>query len=207
MYADDHRGRLVPNQQVTATWSEGWLDFSLFGASGNLARLVDPTLTGGRTGLLGPLLQRDVTVFKCPADREVITIFGRPFSSIRSVAMNNWMGGDARPFQIGFKVFRQRDEITRPAPDRALVFIESRDLLDNGVFAIDMLPSSHPMPPAARHDGGANLAFADGHVDYRAWVDPRTSPPPSRRGDLIPIQPMWDNPDLDYLRQIATAPK
>lgn len=214
MYADEHRGRLVPNQQVTATslqgatWSEGWLDFSLFGASGNLARLVDPTLTGGRTGLLGPYLKRDASVFKCPADRDVITIFGRPFSGVRSVAMNNWIGGDARPFQDGFKVYRQRDEITRPAPDRALVFIESRGLLDHGVFAIDMLPSPHPMPPAARHDGGANLAFADGHVAYRAWVDPRTSPPPTRRGELIPIlPPMLDNPDLDYLRQVATVPE
>jgi prepilin-type processing-associated H-X9-DG protein len=208
MYADDHAGRLVPNQRVTVTWSEGWLDFSLFGASGNLARLVDPTLTGGRTGLLGPYLKRNASVFKCPADREVITIFGRPFSSIRSVAMNNWMGGDARPFQDGFKVFRHRDEITRPAPDRALVFIETRDLLNDGVFAIDMLPSPHLMPPAARHDGGAQLAFADGHVAYRAWVDPRTSPPPPPRGGLGPIPPpMLDNPDLDYLRQVATAPK
>lgn len=214
MYADEHRGRLVPNQQVTATgfqdatWSEGWLEFDFLGPDNNVPRLVDPALTGGRTGLLGPYLKLDASVFKCPADREVITIFGRSFSGVRSVAMNNWMGGEARPLQDEFKVFRQRDEITRPAPEGALVFIESRDILSNGVFAIDMLPAPHPMPPAARHDGGAQLAFADGHIAYRAWVDPRTSPTPRQPGEPIRIPPpMTDNPDLDYLRQVATAPK
>jgi prepilin-type processing-associated H-X9-DG protein len=215
MYADEHRGRLVPNQQVTttslqgATWSEGWLDASFLGQSSNVPRLVDPALTGGRTGLLGPYLKRDASVFKCPADRDYITIFGRAFSGVRSVAMNNWMGGDARPFQDGFKVFRHRDDITRPAPDRALVFIEPRDILNDGAFAIDMQPATQPAQlPADRHDGGAQLAFADGHVAYRAWVDPRTSPPPPRPGDPITIPPpMWDNPDLHYLRQVATAPK
>ncbi len=212
MYADDHRGRLTPNHRATGwhstgpTWSEGWLDFGLSGSSSNLARLVDPTLTNGRTGLLGPYLKRDASVFKCPADRTETIRFGRPFSSIRSVAMNNWMGGDAYQFQTGFKVFRRMDEITRPAPAQALVFIEARlDAVGDGVFSIDML---HGMPshPAAYHDGGAHLSFADGHVEYRAWLDPRTAPPPPSRGDLIPINaPMLGNPDLEFLRAGATV--
>jgi prepilin-type processing-associated H-X9-DG protein len=212
MYADDHDGRLVPNHRTAGshsggpTWSEGWLDFSLTGSSSNIARLVDPTLTNGRTGLLGPYLKRDASVFKCPADRGERTIFGRPFASIRSVAMNNWMGGDAYQFQTGFKVFRHLDEITRPTPAQALVFIEARlDAVGDGVFSIDML---HGMPshPAAYHDGGAHLSFADGHVAYRAWIDPRTAPPPPGRGELIPINaPMLGNPDLEFLRAGATA--
>ena len=31
--------------------------------------------------------------------------------------------------------------------------------------------------PAGYHDSGANLSFADGHVEYHRWQDARTLPP------------------------------
>lgn len=214
MYADDHDGRLVPNEASTSfglpehTWSEGWVGFGLGSYVTNQSRLVDPALTGGRTGLLGPYLQRDATVFKCPVDRNSITIFGRRYDRIRSVAMNNWLGGAPAQPAAEFKTFNRLEGFTRPAPSEALVFIEEReDTIDDGVFTVDMTHYLIDIP-AAYHDGGSHLAFADGHVGYRAWTDPRTVAPPPTRGEVIPIGvPMIGNADLEFLRSVATAPR
>lgn len=213
MYADNSDGRLVPNfgpdgfgNPTLPTWSEGWQDFSYVPETTNLDRLVKPELTGGRTGLLGPYLKRDATVFKCPADTRQITIFGRLVSRVRSVSMNNWMGGTAFQGQTAFKVFQKRGDITRPEPDRAMVFIEERDdSITDGVFSVDMI-STLAAYPADYHAGGANLSFADGHVEYRNWKDQRTVTR-FEHGVLIPIGSMAGNTDLDFLRGVATAPK
>ena len=85
-----------------------------------------------------------------------------------------------------------------PNPAQTLLFIEENDprgynmgswMIDgSGPRWVDFCP--------AWHDNGANMAFADGHVAYRRWVDPRTP--------LI----KWfyastpNNPDLQYLQSI-----
>lgn len=217
MYADNNNGRLVPNfgtdafgNQSGPTWSDGWNGLtSGLGSSGidpDPRKLVYPELTGGQTGLLEPYLTRDATVFKCPADERMVTIFGRLISPPRSVSMNNWMSGTTYQGQTGFKVFQKRSDITRPEPTRTLVFIEeSADSIIDGVFSVDMI-STLAAKPADYHDGGANLSFADGHVEYRNWKDPRTVAR-IQRGVLVPIGPMVGNADLDFLRSVATAPK
>lgn len=216
MYADNHAGRLVPNfgpdgfgnPTTSPTWSEGWTGFpsNLCDSDTNPDRLICPELTSGRTGLLGPYLKRDATVFKCPADTRQIKIFGRLISPIRSVSMNNWMGGAVYQGQTGFKVFKKRSDITRPEPASALVFIEeSGDSITDGVFPVDMI-STLAAKPADFHDGGANLSFADGHVEYRNWKDSRTVGR-IERGVSIPIGPMVGNADLEFLRSVATTAK
>jgi prepilin-type processing-associated H-X9-DG protein len=211
MYADDNGGRLAPNNGSNpthpgGTWVAGWLDFSSSYDNINEHYLVSSERTG-RYGLLGPYLKRDASVFKCPADRSQVTIFGRVQARVRSVSMNSWMGGSAYCGQTQFNVFRHLSEISRPEPSQALVILDEReDSINDGVFHINMTTNLVDYP-ASYHDGGANLAFADGHVGFQLWQDPRTVPA-LRRGGNIPLQiPMPDNADLEYLRSVATALK
>lgn len=211
MYADDNGGRLVPNngynpEHPEGTWVAGWLDFTSSFDNINTDYLVNSERTG-RYGLLGPYLKQDASVFKCPADRSQITIFGRLQARVRSVSMNNWLGGGVLASQDQFKVFRKMEEITRPEPSKLLAILDEReDTMNDSLFNIDMYDTLAAYP-ASYHEGGANLAFADGHVRFRLWQDPRTVPV-LQRGQQIPLQvPMIDNPDLEYLRSVATALK
>lgn len=211
MYADDNHGRLVPNNgwnpnHPEGTWVAGSLDFTSSFDNINLAYLVGSERTV-RYGLLGPYLKRDASVFKCPADRSQVMIFGRLQARVRSVSMNNWLGGNSWASQDQFKVFRKMEEITRPEPSKLLAILDEReDTMNDSLFNIDMNDTLAAYP-ASYHEGGANLAFADGHVGFRLWQDPRTVPV-LQRGQQIPLQvPMIDNPDLEYLRSVATALK
>ncbi|MBI1178142.1 hypothetical protein GC207_11970 [bacterium] len=219
MYANNNEGRLVPNfgpnafgNQTGPTWSDGWTGITsgpgFSGIGPDSRKLVYPEITGGQTGLLGPYLKRNATVFKCPADSRKITIFGHLVSPIRSVAMNNWMGGQAFGLE-SFKIFEAINDITVPEPANALVFVENQDfVMFGGAFIIDMVRTLVDYP-AARHDGGANLAFADGHVALRVWQDPRTITIPTLApGSLLPLNEfMTNNADLEFLRSVATTAK
>ena len=214
MYADDNGGRLVPNNgqlsnlNTNQTWADGWLDFTSSFHNINVNHLVRPESSNGRSGLLGPYLDRDASVFKCPADRSSVMIFGRVFSRVRSFSMNNWMGGNAYTQQDDYKVFQKLEDITRPEPAKAMVFLEEReDSINDSTFYVDMNRSLVDYP-AYRHDGGANLAYADGRVAYRYWEDPRTVTLQAPTNEAIPlIVSMPNNPDLDFLRSVATALK
>lgn len=205
MYADDNHGLLTPNNgNLTAadgrqSWVSGWLDFTSNLDNINTAYLVDSEQTG-RYGLLGPYLRRDATVFRCPADRSRVNIFGSQFNRVRSYSMNNWMGGESYNQESGYKVYRKLDDITRPEPSSAMVMLEEReDSLNDGVFNVAIVSLGIWVDfPASRHDGGMNLSFSDGHVGYRYWQNPLY---------VSPEQGLDSNPNLKFIRSIATAPQ
>ncbi|MBI1178143.1 hypothetical protein GC207_11975 [bacterium] len=217
MYADDNQERLVPNNGSLApdddrqTWVNGWLDFT-----SSLDNINTKFLVGSeqdrRYGLLGPYLKRDATVFRCPADRSRVTIFGRLSNRVRSYSMNNWMGGAAFNQETDFKVYHKLEDITRPNPSKAMVMVEEReDSLNDGVFSVDMsLLNIWGDFPASRHDGGMNLSYADGHVGFHPWQEQMIAapvfsvPPPN---SLLPGESQDGLPDLNFLRSVATAPR
>lgn len=217
MYADDNRGQLVPNNGSLApdddrqTWVNGWLDFTSSLDNINTKYLVGSE-QDGRYGLLGPFLKRDTTVFRCPADRSRVTIFGHLANRVRSYSMNNWMGGATFNQETGFKVYHKLDDITRPDPSSAMVMVEEReDSINDGVFVVSMSDVGVWIDyPASRHDGGMNLSYADGHVGFRPWQEQSTIVPsfPVFPGNLISFGDLaTNNRDLLFLRGVATAPR
>lgn len=212
MYADDNSGRLPPNNgylndyEEGQVWANGWLDFTTSLHNINTAFLVDFE-RNGRYGLLGPYINHDASIFKCPSDQSTVTVFGRVWPRVRSVSMNSWMGGEAWAGQTEFKVFRKLSDVTRPEPAKALVILDERaDSINDSAFYVSMTNDLVDFP-GAYHDGGANLSFADGHVGYRQWKDSRTVPP-FQPGRLLELNvPMTNNSDLDFLRSVATAPR
>ncbi|HSH15707.1 MAG TPA: H-X9-DG-CTERM domain-containing protein [Verrucomicrobiae bacterium] len=211
MYSADNSGRLVPNNGSSAghpqgTWVAGWLDFTAHFDNINTVNLVGSDELANH-GLLGPYLQRDATVFRCPSDASTVTIFSQVRNRVRSVSMNSWMGGYAYCAGNGgdqYVNYRTQADLSKPSQRWVIGEELSASINDsmlmirmdigNGGWIVDY--------PGSYHSGGAWFSFSDGHVEFRRWVDPRTMPP-IRAGELLPLQVPMDppNPDIAWLQE------
>jgi prepilin-type processing-associated H-X9-DG protein len=216
MYAQDHQGRLVGNldgggamtlANSNLTWVLGWFDFKggfPFGAETNTALFT-------QYSPLAPYVNHDATVIKCSADTSRTPTH---YPRVRSISMNGYMGERIGSYTAGFRQFKTIEEITKPTPAQAFVFIDEREeSINDPWFAFDMSGSDPPNPnwytivdyPAMWHERGANLSFADGHTETWRWRDPRTMPPP-RPGYLLPLGVSSpNNPDVARLQASSSS--
>jgi prepilin-type N-terminal cleavage/methylation domain-containing protein/prepilin-type processing-associated H-X9-DG protein len=214
MYADDSGGKLVPNNGrdpgSIGTWVRGWLDFTSSYDNINVDYLLgydtaESQATAGY-GHLGPYL-KNAAVFRCPADKSQVKIFGRLHNRVRSISMQNWIGGAVYCGQTEYRIFRKVDEITRPAPAKLWVVLDEReDSINDGWWAVDMINNLVDYP-ASYHNGAGGLFFADGHSEIKKWLDPRTVPL-LKKGELIPLNvPSPGNVDMEWIRERTTSLK
>lgn len=214
MYADDNGGRLAPNHDgsqaglnaANASWVGGWLDFNSSYDNVNTGLLVDNDRYP-YAAYLGPYV-KNPAVFRDPADKSQVTIFGRQFNRVRSVSMNGYMGGNrVWDGNDAYRLYRTIDQIVAPQPAKAWVLITEReDSINDGWFGVDMLANQVDYPASYHNNAGA-LVFADGHSEIKRWRDPRTTPV-LKKGELLPLNvPMPNNPDLEWLRERTTALK
>jgi prepilin-type processing-associated H-X9-DG protein len=105
----------------------------------------------------------------------------------------------------GCRIFQQASEITTPS--RYFTF---QDVYPSSIcwpsFGVSMTyPGSEVFYnfPSIAHDNGGVVAFADSHVEWHRWRDPRTLSPTSidfhRHSDPSPY-----NADVDWLQYHAT---
>lgn len=211
MYADDNAGRLVPNNgsgpdHPRGTWVAGWLDWTPSFDNINTDYLVASEKTG-KYGLLGPYVRRDASVFRCPADASTTMIVGRTYNRVRTVSMNNWMGGDAYcGVSHLYSEYRVQSEISQPA-QRWVISKELVAAINDAWFPVRMHEEYIVDYPAAMHSGGDWFGFSDGHVEFRRWIDPRTLPA-FRSGESLRLNvPSPGNPDMAWLRERTTDKK
>ena len=203
MYADDQDSRTVWNPDGgdagktpnKPSWSGGWLDFSANNPDNtNTALLIsyDPPRSYG--GLLGPYV-KNPKIFKCPADKASVTIYGQKKDRVRSNSMNSYVGaqrldGSRNSWSASaFKIFQKTSDIVRPTPANLWVFVDEReDSINDACFALDLPLCLDGLDnvinsglkivdyPASYHNRAAGITFADGHAEIKKWVDPRTTP-------------------------------
>jgi len=101
-----------------------------------------------------------------------------------------------------------------PGPSQTFVFLDERvETLGESVFYLSM-DGSPDKPgtsalfdyPASAHNGAGSFSFADGHVEIKKWLDPRTTPAklaPSGSGYPAEV-PSPNNPDLRWLQDRCT---
>ena len=140
-------------------------------------------------------------VWKCPADKSTgINNKGERVPRIRSMSMNNWVGGpgwdESGPWtpvsKSGWRVYLKAADLVDPGPAQTFVLVDEReDSIDDGYFVVDMFgypdrPASWRIVdyPAFYHNGACGLSFADGHAEIRKWREPRTMPKLDPRKDL-----------------------
>ncbi len=214
MYADDNRGRLVPNRDggaagltsADASWVAGWLDFTSSPANTNTAMLVNHDLY--RYGAyLGPYVKTPST-FKCPADLSAVMIAGQTMLRARSVSMNGRVGEGSRMWlgSSAFRMYRTTADLSDPSPSRLFIFVDEReDSINDGVFQSDPdTPFQLVDYPASYHNGAGAFGFADGHGEIHAWRDPRTMPA-LQPGQLLYLNVnLFGNLDVLWLQQHCT---
>lgn len=180
MYADDNGGKLAPNvagsQSIPFT---NWVAGHLYNEweQQNTDLLIDPNRS-----LLAPYVP-NAKVYKCPSDRS---------DHARSVSMNNRMNPDIFPAEINravlggygtnFMVYRRLSQLRKPVA--LFVTLDERsDSINDAYFAVDLSNTGSfsgegsPDPywwidsAGMYHDNGCILSFADGHVEYRKWLE------------------------------------
>ncbi len=128
-------------------------------------------------GLLYPYV-KNVSVYKCPADRRTDAWVPPSISSssgtptVRSMSMNCWMN-PIDPWSDAMRVFRKQGDILQPGPAMCWVMIDENPwTINDGYFVSDPAAADWWVDsPASYHNGAGGLSFADGHAEIRKWRD------------------------------------
>ncbi len=206
MYAADNSDRLVSNGQSTTGGSTSaplWVQGAFVRANENTndALMLDP-----RYALFGNYL-RTTRVYVCPTDRATVKVNNLEYPKIRSYSLNSYVGWtgywDTRLSQ-NYRVFYKHGELPQRMAASLLTFIDvNPDSICWPYFGIYMEQDAFFNFPNSSHNRGGVVAFADGHVEYKRWRDPRTvsaySPDYHQHDDSSA-----GNQDLAWLRERAT---
>jgi prepilin-type N-terminal cleavage/methylation domain-containing protein/prepilin-type processing-associated H-X9-DG protein len=180
MYADDHDGRLVPNNWVYYASSQTQLTNGVSWAPGVTKFDADPENL--KQGLLWPYNQT-AGIYRCPSDKSTIqTPEGQKLVQLRtrSYNMNGQINCDVNENDPFMPNLLRYSDIRSPAPAQQFVFIEPHpDTVIDGHFGIFSLSQPNNFNqwwidvPAARHNQGVVLSFADGHAERWRWAAPK----------------------------------
>jgi prepilin-type N-terminal cleavage/methylation domain-containing protein/prepilin-type processing-associated H-X9-DG protein len=211
LYSDDNAGRLVNNRVFngwavfsgpqtgqpieTSNWVYGLLDWSASPDNTNSQLIAD--------GLLFPYTKQ-VKIYQCPADQYLAPVqraSGFP-NRVRSVAMNAFVAGSAKPGQYwvpGFASYAKESSLIGPSPSSLWVFAdENADTINDGWLVTAMAnPDQWDDMPGSYHNGACVFNFADGHSEIHKWRSPKTSPSvvygrtPVQDQGSVDIQWMW----------------
>ena len=204
LYVLDNNDVLPPNDSVMYTDDVAWTtSISWCPDHAN----TDTNTTALRSGVLFAY-NTSVAIYHCPADKStVLGPDGQPTSQLRNRSYNMSQSANGYPefmmlpypINAPLPAWKKFSEIRRPIPSQLFVFIDENPdtMLDSqfgnpvgmpyyGVEWLDM--------PADRHNQGACLSFADGHVERWRWVVPKVvqyiGQPPTARGDAgFPARP------------------
>lgn len=223
MYADDSSDRVVYASTGGGTTNDAyaWTDTQM-DSPGNPGNW-DPNADIVKRPLW-PYSGKDASIYRCPSDHSYVFVAGVHRPRIRTFSMNLFTGGISPApgtgpsgtdggFAPTFRIFSKTTDLTAPGPARTFVFVDMRpDEINYGYFLTDMLgyPNSPPQfafydLPGISHNLGASVSFADGRVEIRRWVDPRTAPAISGiQGTPVPSP---SNFDVSWLQARATSLK
>jgi prepilin-type N-terminal cleavage/methylation domain-containing protein/prepilin-type processing-associated H-X9-DG protein len=182
MYSVDNLDLLAPNDWIASVFTgvpSGVRGPSWCPDAAN----TNTTTTSLESGCLFPY-SRLVGIYHCPADTsQVMGANGQALPQLRnrSYNMSQSVNGDPE-FLLALKIqgvsdipsWKKLAQILKPLPTQAFVFIDENPdtLLDAHFGNPARLPYYSPSwfdMPADRHNQGANLSFADGHVERWHW--------------------------------------
>lgn len=191
IYSDENAGLLVNNSSSadTRTYRQSWVnniqDWGTSEENTNPAYLL--------SGKLALYVNNNLKVYKCPADQAMAQNGPR----LRSISLNSLVGDpliDPNRFNPKWQQFLKVTQFPRPA--NFYTFIEEHpDTINDGYFMNTWDDIKWGNLPASYHDGAANIAWADGHLERHHWLSNTVRPPVqgAAGGGFVP------NPDTDYL--------
>jgi prepilin-type N-terminal cleavage/methylation domain-containing protein/prepilin-type processing-associated H-X9-DG protein len=212
LYTTDNTDRLVANGHnapeadgAVRTWVGGDSHFFLPGYT-NEQYLVDERFAAFASYIRTP------QVYKCPEDKSRLRrVQGMNSPQIRSYAMNAYVGWsvDEAELKEGYRVYRSSGDFAVDGPSQIFVFQEVHPNSICYPAFMTYMPGQDVDGfyhyPSSLHGGGAQVAFADGHVERHLWVDKRTQKPVND-GMLGHYDRSPGNEDVRWLREHATSP-
>jgi prepilin-type N-terminal cleavage/methylation domain-containing protein/prepilin-type processing-associated H-X9-DG protein len=176
LYSDDFGGRLVSNTGLTETkasrqsWVNNAEDWTSSEENTNVAYL--------KSGKLASYVAFSTGIYRCPSDQSMAECGLR----IRSYSMNSLMGNPGTKLDQDnpdMVQFFKMTSIVRPG--MMFVFIEEHpDTINDGFFLNSWSTYKWGNLPASYHASGADMAFADGHLDRHRWQVPDTVREPKK---------------------------
>ena len=216
MYADDHEGRLVPNEwytSITGGWVSGIMDYN----GGNPDNTNTVYLTDARYAKLAPYT-RAARIYKCPADQSAVTINGHREPRVRSISMNHAQGTALNGDSVTglwlphppYRVYGKLADIVDPAPVKLWIILDEHpDSINNGGLAVDCGDKNQSARiidfPASYHNGACGISFADGHSEIHRWLDSRTKPPIRYNNNLQLNVSSPNNQDVAWLQERTSS--
>lgn len=198
LYAGDHDDALPYNMGRDGThktvarkeylnWANDVMSWELDAENTNATLLT--------IGGLGPYCGGIARIFKCPSDTALSDIQKQVgwTERVRSVSMNAMLGNAGEFMKDGVNTnnpdYRQFVKVADvPEPSRIFAFVEEHpDSIDDGYFLNQFYSNRWIDLPASYHNGGANLAFTDGHAELRHWRFGSTKPPPRPDAAKLPM--------------------
>ena len=166
-YAQANKGRLVPAENGIDAWAD----------HGN-------TDDAARRGLLYPWVP-DPRVYRCPNDPVQ--------QNERSYSINTFCNGSVLLVPAAVNNIARIRETSR-----TFVFVEEFDPRGYNLGSFLMFNAGDVWIdfPVSWHNRGACLSFADGHVEYFRWKDPRTE-----KVTFLSVTP--ENADLRLLQKLV----
>lgn len=234
LYADDFRGRYMPNTYGGDGWVRDVEDFS----GSNPANWDPNTLLDPKRAVLGPYTQ-NIGIYHCPADWSTVN---RPgvgvVSRIRSVSANQavgtwsdgisptdgyWLDSKAVNPPISnaggrWRVYGKEADVVRPSPAQLWVFIDEHPAsINDGAFGFRMPDTFAGTAgqgwvdyPAAFHAGAGAFSFVDGHAELHKWLENQTlalSDPNQRNWQNLPRGNFPNNRDIWWMAQRTSSMK
>jgi len=153
-----------------------------------------------------------VGVYRCPTDRSKVEIAGVRHDKTRSYALNlyiNWVapvGPGANNVNSNYLRFYKQSDFAVANPTRIMTFVDTAPafLCHPGFVVVQDFANYYHLP-AAHHDRGGTISFADGHVEYKKWENAGTVHEAQDTESFpghINIRP--SNSDLHWLQQHAS---
>jgi prepilin-type processing-associated H-X9-DG protein len=216
-YVAENNDRLPPNEgpdeprpprsDVHYWWAQGNMDFD----NNNPQNIDAGLLVNPDYALLGNY-SVSAPIYRCPSDRSKIVVAGAARDRVRSVTMNEYLGGMVGCWTDDPTPNGPQRMSQLPRPVMTFAFIDHHpDSIGSPQFRVDRnKPENLRIKswPGTFHGRGATVTFADGHVELHRWRDARTLLPVRySREDWPPADQLSpNNPDLLWLQERTVFP-
>ena len=211
IYTDDFNDILLgaednlPGRPARPNWFSGWMNYGPGPVNWNITNDMVKSP-------LWPYTGKSPAIFKCPADKAIVTAQGRKWPRVRSNSMSQTFGHGSWLPSPPWRTYAKASDMDAQGPAMIWVLLDEHpDSINDAAFAVQMITSENVGAariidfPASYHNGSCGFAFADGHSELKKWKDARTQPP-VLKGQIrdFNFKPTPNNPDVAWMQERST---